>query len=189
MNYFRKSNLSGFNILALFFATVFFTWSIFAFANMFWNFDTDWVGFIWLGLSMLIFFRQARFINARKKSKMVFRELMLHPNDSIEEVALYTGVPLNIVKEVVVDLKLRGILRSSFNTHTGHMENVHLVSSIPRTSSRHKTTETFSQPTIQNYAKHEELEFTEEVARFCSYCGTKLNPGVSKYCEFCGQAI
>ncbi|MFW9902293.1 MAG: hypothetical protein ACFFDY_13585, partial [Candidatus Thorarchaeota archaeon] len=185
----RKSSVSGFNIIVFMIAIVFFLWSMFAFANMLWNFGTDWVGFVWLGLSMVTFFGQIGFINTRKKSKMVFHEITLNPNASIEEIAYNTGVPLNLVKKVIVDLKMRGILQSSFNTQTGHMENDHLVSTIPSTSPRPIAASILTKPSIENYSTQVEIEFPKEKPRYCSYCGNALNPGVSKYCEFCGQAI
>ncbi len=162
---------------------------MFAFANMLWNFATDWVGFIWLGMSIVTFLGQIGFIITRKKSKMVFREITLNPNASIEDIAYNTGVPLGLVKKVIVDLKVRGILKSFFNTQTGHMENVQLVSNITSTSPRPVAATMLSNPSIHSYTTHEELVFPEEKPRYCSYCGTPLNPGVSKYCEFCGQSI
>ena len=80
---------------------------MFAFANMFWNFNTNWVGFIWLGLSLVIFFGQLGFINTRKKSKMVIHEITLNRNASIEDIAYNVGAPLDLVKKVIVDLKVR----------------------------------------------------------------------------------
>ena len=189
MNYTKKSNLSGLNIIAFTIATIFFTWSIFAFNNLLWNFGTNWVGFLWLGLSLVIIFSQIGFINARKTSKRVFHEIMLNPNVSLEEIAYNTGVPLNNVKEVVVDLKFRGILQNSFNPQTGHMENVHLVSSVRKPSPIPIAVTTLSQSLIHSHAGHEEIEFPRKIPRYCEYCGTELNPGVSKYCENCGQAI
>ena len=186
MNYYRKSNVSGFNIFAFIISILFFLWSMFAFANMLWNFGTNWVGFVWLGLSMVTFFGQMGFINNRKKLKRVFYEIMLNPNGSIEEITYNTGVPPNLVKKVIVDLKMRGILQNSFNTQTGHMENVHLK---PSTSSELLAATIISKPSIQSYRIHEEIEFPKEKPKYCSYCGTVLNQGVSKYCEFCGQAI
>lgn len=162
---------------------------MFAFANMLWNFGTNWVGFVWLGLGMVTFFGQMGFINTRKKIKTVFHEIMLNPNDSIEDIAYNTGVSLDLVKKVVVDLKMRGILQNSFNIHTGRMENVQLVSSVPRRLSRGITTTVLSQPSVQSYAELEELDVPTDKPRYCTYCGNALNSGETKYCEFCGQAI
>lgn len=189
MNYMKKSNLSGLNILAFVISTIFFMWSIFAFNDMLWNFGTNWVGFLWLGLSLVIIFSQIGSINARKTSKMVFHEIILNPNDSLEEIAYNTGVPLNNVKEVVVDLKYRGILTSSFNPQTGHLKNANLVLPVSLASPRPIAATILSQPSIQNYAEYEEREFPSEKPRYCTYCGSALKPGATKYCEFCGQAL
>ena len=189
LNYKKKSNFSGLNILAFIISAIFLIWSIFAFLGMLWNFGTNWMGFVWLGLSIVIFFGQIGSITARKASKMVFHELVLNPNDSLEEIAQNTGIPLKNVKEIVVDLKYRGILKKSFNTQTGHMENAQLVSPVATASPIPIAATTLSQPSIQSYAEHEEIEFPTEKPRYCSYCGTALNPDVSKYCEFCGQAL
>jgi len=189
MNYLRKSNVSSINIFMFIISIVLFIWSMFAFANMLWNFGTNWVAFIWLGLSMVTFFGQIGFINARKKLKMVFHEIMLNQNSSLEDIAYNTGVPLKIVKKVVVDIKMRGILQSTFNTQTGYMEDVHLVSSVPKASRKIIAAKVISQPSIQRYTKHEEIESHPEEPRYCAYCGSALNPNVTKYCEFCGQTV
>ncbi|MFW9825487.1 MAG: hypothetical protein ACFFE4_21270 [Candidatus Thorarchaeota archaeon] len=189
INYSRKSNVSGFNIIGFILSLLFFLWSMFAFADMLWNFETNWVGYVWLGLSLGTFFSQIGFITARKASKRVFHEIMLNPNDSLQEIAYNTGVHLKTVKKVVVDLKLRGLLQNSFNTQTGQMENVHIISSLPKGSRNTVATALISQPSIQSYAEREEIDLPINLPRFCSYCGSTINPGATEYCEFCGQAV
>ena len=189
MSYMKKSNLSGLNIIAFAISTVFFMWGIFAFNDMLWNFGTNWVGFLWFGLSLLIIFSQIGSINARKTSKRVFQEIILNPNDSLEEISYKTGVPLSSVKKVIVDLKFRGILTSSFNPQTGHLENANLVSPVPLASPRPIAATILSPLSAQSYVKNEEREFSREKPKYCTYCGSTLRPGATKYCEFCGQAL
>jgi hypothetical protein len=72
---------------------------------------------------------------------------------------------------------MSGLLQNSFDPQTGHMENVHIATTV------------ISQSSNQSYVEHEDLEFFAENPVYCSYCGSILNVGASEYCEFCGQAV
>ena len=93
------------------------------------------------------------------------------------------------MKEVIVDLKVKGILTRAFNPQTGHLEDANLISPVPLASSRPIATTILSPPSTQSYIKNEENEFSREKPRYCSYCGSTLKPDSTKYCEFCGQAL
>jgi hypothetical protein len=165
----RRTYLSSLNIFGLILSGLFLTWSIFAFLNMLWNFGTDWLAYIWLGLGIIILTGQIsnisnKYNHLKRKRIIILQEYMKNQNISHDEVSQNTGIDLNEVKKIFLYLKIKGIINRSFNTTTGQ--------SI-----------VFQQPVAMTTAKS---LINNGSLRFCPNCGTHINNSPTKYCEFCG---
>ena len=73
---------------------------------MFWNFGTNWVGFIWLGLGLVIMLILIRDIMKKhskniKLNNMILEELRYNPNATAEQIATATGITLLDVRNII----------------------------------------------------------------------------------------
>jgi len=184
----KKSNISGLNKIGFFISSLFLIWSIFAFNDLFWNFGSDWVGYIWLSVGLLLLFSQIiSVMNKYKRSEdirnVVLQEYRANPNASIEEVARITGLNRNSVREILLDLKMRGFLILPFNTTIFQPDNVNFATYTFFDKIK------FIMQRRQVQVSQEDRIIYSEKTKICSNCGTKNNRDATNYCEFCGSAL
>lgn len=165
----RRSYISGLNIVGLIISGLFIMWSIFAFLDMLWNFGTDWLGYIWLGLGIVILIGQItsisnKYNHLKRKRIMILQEYMNNRNISHEEVSQNTGIDLIEVKDIFLFLKLKGIINRSFNTTTGQSIVIQQPAAIGVSES----------------------VISDSNLKYCPNCGTRIKTNRTKYCEFCG---
>ncbi|MHA1240752.1 MAG: hypothetical protein ACTSQU_08140 [Promethearchaeota archaeon] len=184
----KKKNVSWLNKIGFFISWVFLTWSIFAFLDMFWNFGTDWVGYVWLSLGLFILLIQILSVMSKYKRSedirnVVLQEYRANPNASIEEVARSTVLSRDDVRKILLDLKRKGLLILPLNTAILQLNDVNYNSY------------TFLQK-LKLYYQRKQVQVSQEdeviyskKTKFCSKCGTKNNKGATKYCEFCGSVL
>ena len=125
----------------------------------------SWWGWFWIAIGVAIIAGQiARWTSRSKLRNAVLYEYEEHPNATIEEIRINTGLSLKDVQAVVLDLKASGLLRGKFSSTTGEMTNVEVI----------KSTETANmQPTVK-YCPNCGTAKSKDEAVFCSYCGTKF---------------
>jgi len=122
----KKSNVSGLNKIGFIISTLFLIWSILAFNELFWNFDTKWVSFIWLSLGLIILLSQIiSVMNKYKRSEdirnVVLQEYRANPNASIEEVSRNIGLSRDSVREILLVLKIKGFLIPPLKMRVTHL--------------------------------------------------------------------
>ena len=189
MIYNRKIISKG-NIFAFIIAGIFITWSIFAFMGMLWNFGTNWVGFIWLGLGFMILLGQIGSISIKYNQnyeirKIILWELQHDSNVSLEDVARNTGIPLKDVKDITLILRIKRFLSESYiaKTRTSSDQlNVERTSAVPVTIVQSASSLPTALParTIAHPP--------QELPKHCPNCGTATDKDTT-YCPYCGHAF
>jgi hypothetical protein len=148
--------------------------------DMLWNFGTDYVGFIWLGFGLLIIFGQIGDILKRKKinlkiSNLVLEQFRRDPNVTPEEIANTTWLSWKSVRDIVLNLKIKGYLPI---IPRGDQLNVNPMQAVPVMTVSSATTH--AKTTI-----HPPSEFP----KYCPDCGARVDRGTIQYCTFCGYAF
>ena len=183
VNYKKDSySISAGSICAILIAGVFIFWGINSFFGGHFSFGLSWMGFIWLGIGSVILFSQIGSIyNKGKLRKIVLQEFELKPDVSLEEISRSTGISLKDVKAIVLDLKMRGVLKGPFNTETGRLEAVPLATTTPPAPPSPRIAPVPPRaplnPTIsaQKYEVNSEEEDVRVKPKFCPNCGTAIN--------------
>ncbi|MFX1354334.1 MAG: hypothetical protein ACFFGP_10260, partial [Promethearchaeota archaeon] len=167
MKYHRRLANGG-HIFGFIIATLFIIWSIFAFMDMFWNFGTDYVGFIWLGFGLLIIFGQIGDMLKRNKINHKIRNLVLEqfqgdPNVTLEEIANTTWLSWKSVRNIVLYLRAKGYLSIIPN---GDLLNVNPVQNVPIMTVSSATTHTKTT-----------VDSPSELPKYCPDCGARVERG------------
>ena len=181
MKYYKKITNGGHGF-GFFIASLFIIWSIFAFFDLFWNFGTTWVGYIWLGLGLVIMFGLIGDILKKKNSNnrlsmLVLQEIQHNPGASYEDISKHTGIPWKYIGYIVLNLRLKGFLtRSSGSDHSYiNTEQIMPVMSVPLT-----TSSTTTYPAKPVAPRHRNLP------KFCPSCGAKVERNATQFCAYCG---
>jgi hypothetical protein len=152
---------------------------------MFWNFGTDFVGFIWLGFGFSVVFALMGDILKKRRinvslSLMVLEEFQRNPMSTTEEIAKATGISLKNVEYIVMKLKMRRYLPNNISLdelNINSMQDVAIMTGSSGTS-RHSISQT------------KEMTYPpSQLPKYCPNCSAKVDQGTIQYCSYCGYAF
>jgi hypothetical protein len=161
MKYERNQYSDGFSICALIIAGAFLYWGISSFIP--WH-AWSWWGFISTGIGLAILIGQIYALTNRSKLRnVVLAEFQQNPEATVDDIVNITKISRKDVHAIILDLKASGQLAGKFSTTTGQIKHL----SIP-----------------------EKQVETEELAKYCSNCGTPISKKeTAKFCAYCGAQI
>jgi hypothetical protein len=164
MTYKKNQYSSGISICALIIAGIFFYWGFndLLIKPLAEGVGINWWGLLWLGIGISIVVEQIYNWQMRSKLRnVVLFEYEEHPDATIEMISKNTSITVKDIQAIILDLKAAGLLRGNFSSETGQMVNIELPTETPK-------------------------EVSTEGIKYCPNCGTTKTNNLAKFCSYCG---